>query len=179
MLITVSGLPGSGTTTASRLIAHDLELQHVYAGEIFRKLAVERNLTLEEFGQYAEEHPEVDWELDRRMARRARELDCVLEGRLTGWITHREDIKALRVWLDCPEEVRAERVAEREGITKDKALKDNSVREASENKRFLDIYEIDLTDRSIYDLVLDSNDLRPEEIASTVGEAAKERFSDA
>jgi cytidylate kinase len=37
MLITISGLPGSGKTTVARLVACELGLEHVYAGEIFRR----------------------------------------------------------------------------------------------------------------------------------------------
>jgi len=40
MLITLSGLPGSGTTTAARIVCRDLDVEHVTAGMIFRNLAV-------------------------------------------------------------------------------------------------------------------------------------------
>ena len=39
MLITISGLPGSGKTTVARLVAAELGLEHVYAGNIFRRQA--------------------------------------------------------------------------------------------------------------------------------------------
>jgi cytidylate kinase len=176
MLITLSGLPGSGTTTSARLVCHDLDLDHVTAGMIFRNLAVERNMTLEEFSKYAEEHPEVDWELDRRMVNRAKDGEVVLEGRLTAWMMERENIEALKVWLTAPEEIRAERVAQREGLTKDQALEANRTREKSERKRYQDIYEIDLTDLSVYDLQIDTHKHEPDEVEEQIVEAATERF---
>ncbi|PSG97298.1 cytidylate kinase [Thermoplasmatales archaeon SW_10_69_26] len=176
MLITLSGLPGSGTTTAARLVCHDLDLDHVTAGMIFRNLAVERNMTLEEFSKYAEEHPEVDWELDRRMANRAKDGEVVLEGRLTAWMMEREGIDALKVWLTAPEEVRAERVAQREGLTKDQALEANRTREESERKRYEDIYEIDLTDLSVYNLQIDTHKHDPDEVSDQIVETADEVF---
>ena len=48
MLITISGLPGSGKTTVARLVARELGLEHVYAGDIFRRQAEEHGLTLAE-----------------------------------------------------------------------------------------------------------------------------------
>jgi len=167
-LITISGLPGSGTTTASRIVCQELGLEHVYAGMVFRKLAVEKDMTLEAFGRYAEEHPEVDWELDRRMARRAKANDAVLEGRLTGWMAQRESIDALKVWLVCDENERAARVAEREGLTREQALSANRTREQSEWSRYHDIYEIDLKDTAIYDLVIDTGEHPADEVARQI-----------
>jgi cytidylate kinase len=178
MLITISGLPGSGTTTTARLVRKDLDLEHVTAGMIFRNLAVERNMTLQEFSEYAEEHPEVDWELDRRMVNRGKEGDVILEGRLTAWMAEREGLEALKVWLTAPEEIRAERVAQREGITKDQALEANRDREESERTRYQDIYDIDLTDRSVYDLEVNTHKNDPDEVAERVVEAAEERYDE-
>lgn len=174
MLITLSGLPGSGTTTAARIVCHDLELEHVTAGMIFRNLAVERNMTLQEFSEYAEEHPEVDWELDRRMVNRAKDGDVVLEGRLTAWMMERENIDALKVWLEAPEEVRAERVAQREGLTKEQALEANRTREESERNRYEDIYDIDLTDLSVYELRINTHKHGPDEVAEKIVDASKD-----
>ena len=39
MLIAISGVPGSGKTTVAKLVAARLGLEHVYAGDIFRRQA--------------------------------------------------------------------------------------------------------------------------------------------
>ena len=104
MLITISGLPGSGTTTVSRLVAEALGLERVPGGEVFRQLAVESGMTLAEFGLHAQDHPEIDVELDRRLTARAREGGCVIESRLAGWNTARAGLPAVRVWVDCDED---------------------------------------------------------------------------
>ena len=160
MLITISGLPGSGTTTVSRLVADALDLDRVPGGEVFRQLAAESGMSLAEFGEHAQDHPEIDRELDDRLEARARRVSCVIESRLAGWLATRADLLAVRVWIDCDEAVRAARVAERDGTSPEQARRDNAERSALEHARYLAVYDIDLDDRSPYDLVLDSTTRR-------------------
>jgi predicted cytidylate kinase len=177
LLITVSGPPGSGTTTAATHVAARLEIRLVPGGKVFRAMAVEQGLTLPEFGAYAAEHPEVDVELDRRLAALARGGDAVIESRLAGWIAHNEGLTAVTVWIDCDPEVRAARVAEREGVALDEARADNDERHAIERARYAALYGLDLADTSVYNLVLDSVALGPTEIADRIVEAAHKLFA--
>jgi len=176
VLVTVSGLPGSGTTTAARLVSTRLGLVHLDGGAVFRQLAVDRGVTLAEFSRFAEAHPEIDVELDRRLGARAREGECVLESRLAGWIATNEGLIAVRVWIGCSDETRAARVARRERISVDEAAALNRAREASEHARYLAFYGIDLSDRSVYDLMLDSGMAPPDELADAIVTAAETRF---
>lgn len=176
MLITVSGPPGSGTTTTSEHVAARLELALVPGGTVFRAMARERGMSLAEFGLYAGEHPEIDVELDTRLAKRAGDGGVVIESRLAGWIARNEGLPAVTVYLDCPAPVRAARVAEREQLDADRALADNVERERVERDRYLALYGIDVDDLSVYDLVLDSGTLSPDELADRVVAAARARF---
>ena len=85
MLITVAGGPGTGTTTLSKLLAARLGATHVYAGQVFRNLAAEHGMDVVAFNHYAQDRPEVDEELDRRMIELARCGDVVLDARLMAW----------------------------------------------------------------------------------------------
>jgi predicted cytidylate kinase len=168
LLITVSGPPGSGTTTASRRVAQALAVELLPGGEVFRSMAAERGMTLATFGTYAAEHPEIDVELDTRLAARARKGDVVIESRLGGWIAHHDGLPSVKTWIDCDPRVRASRVAGREGISVDQALAENATRQTVERERYLSVYGIDIEDLSIYDLVLDSGELSPDEIADRI-----------
>jgi CMP/dCMP kinase len=168
LLITVSGPPGSGTTTASRGVARALAVELLPGGEVFRAMAAERGMNLAAFGAYAAEHPEIDVELDTRLAARARKGDVVIESRLGGWIAHHDGLASVKTWIDCDPRVRAGRVAEREGISLTRALDENAARQAVERARYLAVYGIDLEDLSIYDLVLDSGELSPDEVAGRI-----------
>jgi cytidylate kinase len=177
LLITVSGPPGSGTTTVAQRVADRLALELLPGGEVFRTLAAERNMSLPEFGLYVADHPEVDVELDSRLARRARHGGAVIESRLAGWIAHNEGLAAVVVWIDCEPRLRAERVAEREGVSLERALADNEERQRVERGRYLALYGVDLADLSIYELVLDSGELRPPALADRIVDAAEKRFA--
>lgn len=168
MLITISGLPGSGTSTVSRAVAGSLEIERLDGGTVFRRMAAERGLTVVEFGAIAEDDPAIDIELDQRLADRAAAGDVVLESRLAGWISRNEGLDACTVWIACDEDERARRVGVRDGQTEDEALVTNREREASEAARYQAYYGIDIADLTIYDLLLDSTTTPPDALVAAV-----------
>lgn len=172
MIITIGGLPGTGTTTIAKMIAEKYNLRHVCAGFIFREMAKEMGMDLQEFSKYAEQHKEIDEEIDRRQVEIAKQGNVVLEGRLAAWMLLKNGIKPdLTIWFKAPLEVRAERISKRENIDKDVALKKMIEREASEKKRYKEIYNIDLDDLSIYDLVIDTSKWDVEGVFNIVSSA--------
>lgn len=168
MLITISGLPGSGTSTVARAVAATLEIERLDGGTVFRAMAAERGLSLASFGELAETDPAFDLELDSRLAARAHAGDVVLESRLAGWIATNEGLDGTKVWIGCSALERARRVAARDGGSVDDALVINEVREASEAARYGTYYGIDLADLSIYDLMLDSTEAPPEDLVGQI-----------
>jgi CMP/dCMP kinase len=174
LLVTISGLPGSGTSTVASRVARALGLERLDGGTAFRAMAAERGLTISAFSELAESDPSIDLELDQRLAARAREGDIVLESRLAGWIARNEDLPALMVWIDCDDDERARRVAARERTSPADALTANVRREGSERQRYRAYYGIDFTDRSIYDLVLDSTTAEPDALTSAIVAAAED-----
>jgi predicted cytidylate kinase len=177
LLITVSGPPGSGTTTTAERVAARLEVDLVPGGEVFRAMARERGFSLAEFGRFATEHPEVDLELDVRLAERARRGGVVIESRLAAWIARNEGLVAVTTFMDCAPEVRAERVGGRDGVSLARAMADNAERQRIERDRYLALYGIDIEDLSVYDLVLDSGSLGPDELADRIVAAAGTAFA--
>ena len=155
MLITVSGPAGSGKTTAAAALAEGLGHEHVSGGDIFRSLAADRGVSTVELNHMAEDDDSIDRDLDRRLREIAREReDVVLESRLAGWMAG--DYADLRFWLDAPLAVRVERVAAREEKDAAVAREETLARAESEAERYADYYGIDIGDRSIYDLTLNT-----------------------
>ncbi len=169
VLITVGGPPGSGTSTVCKLLSERTGYKYVYAGEIFRNLAHERNLSLLEFGRSCEDDPEIDRALDERMLELARSGEnMILEGRMTGPLCKMENIVSLKVFIFAEKEVRARRLMERDGGVLKEVIENMEDRESSECKRYEDYYGVDPEDHTHYDIVLDSSKLTPEEVVELI-----------
>ncbi len=168
MIITISGPPGSGKSTLAKLLSVKLGMELVSVGDIFRKKAENRCMSLEEFGLLAKRSEDIDRKIDEEQKRIAEEKDnIILEGRLSGFLVDAD----LKVWLKAPLEIRAERIAQREGKSCSAAMAETSEREQCERERYLNYYNIDIKDLSVYDLVIDSSKWNPEEISEIVVKA--------
>ena len=166
--ITISGLPGSGTTTISEILGKDLHLHIFSTGLIFRDLSKKYGIRLDEFSKHCETSPAVDNQIEKRQIELLRKGSIILESRLGGWLAHLNNIDAYKIWLEAEMRERAKRVAKRERISIDKSIKQILRREESEKKRYRAYYGIDLEDLSIYDSVINTRDKSPKEIEAAV-----------
>ena len=115
--VTISGHPGSGTSTLVEGLCSRLNWTKIYGGQIFRDMAKERGVTLEEFGQQCMDDDSVDQALDKLLAETmlSAESPDIVESRLAGWWAFKNDMPCPRIWIEVSERVRAERVVNREG----------------------------------------------------------------
>ncbi len=155
MRITVSGLPGSGTTSLSRYLAEHHGFTMISAGEVFRQLAKEHNMELATFGRLAEEDPAFDKMIDARQKEIAQERDnIIVEGRLSGWMVDDADLK---IWLYAPIGCRIKRIAFRDQTANEETAEHLTLeREKCEAGRYRSYYSIDISDLSIYHMILNS-----------------------
>jgi len=153
MIVTVGGQAASGKTTLAVALARRLGFKHISAGEVMRDLALERGMSIVEFSAYAETHPEVDRLIDERQ-RMLAVGDCVVDGRLSRYFLNPD----ISIWLVASADVRARRLigrGERYSSFED-ARRDLDARDASERRRYMEFYSIDLADLSVYDLVINT-----------------------
>jgi cytidylate kinase len=165
-VVALGGPPGSGKSTAGRLVAQKLELDYRSAGEQFRAEAARRGMDVESFGKFAEEHPEVDRDLDRAMQELARP-GRLLDGRIQGILCRRNGIPVRYVVVTAEADERARRVAARDHQPLAEAAERVLRRETSERARYSRYYGIDL-DREPTDLTVDSTHLPAEEVAAAI-----------
>ncbi len=173
MIVAIAGPPGGGKTTVAERFAQAHAYALVSAGLKFRAMAKERGLTLEALGKAAEADPEIDRSLDRGVLEEilrqdASGRDVIVDGRIQPHLLAQRRVPCLKVLIDAPLDVRAKRIAGREGNDPKAAEKEIVRRAESERRRYKAIYGIDVTDRSVYDLIIDSSDMTPEKIVDLV-----------
>lgn len=152
IIIALSGFHGTGKSTIARDLSREFGLRIISSGMVFRKIAEERNLTLEELSKLAEKSPDIDLIIDNRLKKLVLEGNAIADALLSGWML--KDIADIKIWLKSPLEIRIRRIAERENRGYEEVFYETVLREESEKRRFKKYYEIDLENLSIYDFVI-------------------------
>ncbi len=154
LVITISGLHGTGKSTYAKALSEAFGLRHASAGELFRQVALERGMSLKTLSEAAEMREEFDKLVDGRTKLEASKGSVIIDGLLAGWMAR--DYADIKIFLAAPERTRVERVAKREGQPFEEALRATRHREGVERRRFKKFYVVDMDDVSIYDLVINT-----------------------
>ncbi|VVB67817.1 Putative adenylate kinase [uncultured archaeon] len=171
MIITISGAPGTGTTTLARGLAASLGLRWINSGDLFRRIASEKNISMKEMNRLAEKGPEIDYQIDDAQKALAKDGHGVFEGRLSGHLLPAD----MKVLLKADLRARAERIARRESKLLEDAMHETRAREESEARRYKKYYNIDINNLSVYDLVVDTGRFNEAGTFSIVLAAARAR----
>lgn len=171
-IITISGTPGSGKSTIAQALAKEFNAQRIYVGGIRRQIAKDKGMTLSELNEYALTHPETDVDVDKAAAQQARQLAkksmVIVEGRPQFHFI-KESIKlyikvdlqegAKRIWKSLQESTNEEKRNEAK-VNNYQELK-QKVKERADNdrQRYIKYYNLDYTDESQYDFVLDTTNI--------------------
>jgi len=162
--IAVSGKSGCGNTTVSKMLADKLGLRFI--NFTFRSLAQEKGITLAEVLERAATDDWWDREVDNRQIHLARENGgCVLGSRLAIWMLKEADLK---VYLTASAEIRAARIAKREGGSIESVAAFTAERDRQDHNRYLHIYNIDNDNYQLVDMLINTNKLEPDEIVQMI-----------
>lgn len=165
MIVTISGTPGAGKSTVTKEVAKKLGLTHYYMGGMIRDMAKNQGLTLNEF--YAKDK-NVDKLIDDRLVKLGQEEDnFIVEGRTAfHFIPH-----SIKIYLDVNLKEGAERIFKDEKERNEKKYNDvdevlESIKERlkTEAERYGRLYNLNVHDKSKYDFVLDTTNLKVEEV---------------
>ncbi|MHA1931469.1 MAG: (d)CMP kinase [Promethearchaeota archaeon] len=178
MILTISGLHGTGKSTVGKMISQKLGIRYYSTGQAFRDLAKEKNFTLEEFTDFVEKNPDVDKKLDDKIIEIALKGNVIIDSQLSAYIL--ESIADFKILLTCSLETRVNRMAERDNSLYKEKLNETLIREKSELARFNKLYDIDLTDRlkikNLYNLIIDTTELTIKQIFELIHTTLKKKI---
>jgi cytidylate kinase len=165
--VAISGKSGCGNSTVSRLVAARLGLRVV--NYTFKNLARDRGKTFEEICILAETDPQYDHAVDRMQVKLAEEGGCVLGSRLAIWLLRET---ALTVYLRASLDVRAGRIARREGKPLTKALRETEARDRRDHDRYARLYGYEVDSYEFAALIVDAETRNQDEVAREIVEHA-------
>ena len=169
MIITISGDIGSGKSTVGKLLAEILHYEYLSTGSVQRNIAGEMGISTLELNILTEKLSEIDDRIDA-YTKALKDLgeNYIVDSRLAWHFIP----SSFKVYLQCKIEVAAERILQDKKRKSEKKHKKTSDtldqiidRRASEKRRFFQKYNIDYTDLSNYDFIMDTSNLDPKQVS--------------
>ena len=172
-IITITGETGSGVSTVTNKLADSLGYRKFSAGSIFRTLAIQYNMTVNELNDFADNNRVVDQEIDTLIRRIGEGSEIVLDARLgyywihdsfSVYLTVDPDIAAHRIYTAISNGLRYEDGA----TTVDQTIINIKKQVENTRHRYFRDYGIDISNISMFDLIIDSNDKSPDVIVTMI-----------
>lgn len=172
IVICICGLAGSGKSTVAKKLAERYGLKYYSGGDALKALAKEEGYKLTNKGWWEtkeginflgkrERNSKFDEAVDKKLLEFAREGNVILDSWTMPWLLE----KGFKIWLEASIEKRAERVAKRDKISVEEALKALKSKEAKTKAIYKKLYGFSLgEDFKPFNLILDTDNLNAEEV---------------
>ncbi|MBN1502207.1 cytidylate kinase family protein [Candidatus Woesearchaeota archaeon] len=171
MIITISGVSGSGKSSVAKLLAKMLNYKHYSMGDLQREIAKEKGISIADLGELEKKDSAIDREIDEKQAQLAkREDDFVIDS----WLGAHFIPNSFKVFLDCDFNTKVQRIynAKRKGIEEYNNLGEAKTlikqREKTNRERWVRYYDFDFLNKGNYDIVIDTTNISIEETANRI-----------
>jgi CMP/dCMP kinase len=161
-IITVAGSPGSGKSSTAKALGSALGFRHFSSGDLFRRLAAERGLSIEAMNISAEAQRDIDLKVDNLLQEMYRTEDRLVIDSRMAWrwmpgsfkvfLVLDPDTAAQRVFNN----LRAEGRQSEDAASVQDARRSIDRRFASEQRRYQALYGVNPTDPLNFDLVVNT-----------------------
>lgn len=178
MIITISGMAGTGKSMVGSILAKRLGYRFYSAGDVRRKYARSISISLAELNKRAEKDSSSDRMVDEYMKKMAEsEDDFVVDGRMGFYFIP----QSIKIFLEADEKTRAKRLIGRGKLEENpkseaEALKLVRQRDACDLKRYKKLYNANPYDEKHYDLIFDTSNMRIEESVEQIYNFVKDKI---
>ncbi|HVP24046.1 MAG TPA: cytidylate kinase family protein [Conexivisphaerales archaeon] len=174
--VVLSGPPAVGKTTVARILAGKLPLKYVSGGDMLKELAAEQGYEVggedwwdtpsgRKFLVERSKDSKYDLEVDRRLERLAQKGGYVITSYALPWICK----EGIKVWLKGSKQIRAERMARRDDLAFEQAIKVVNMRDTQNADLYRKLYGYEFdTDLSVFHLVVDTELIEAEKVSDVV-----------
>lgn len=174
-IISIAGTLGSGKSSTADRVAKHLGYERFSSGDFMRNLAIKLGVSLGELGLRAQTDRNIDDQIDEQVKKTGEKSKVVIDSRLAFHFIP----ESFKVYLDLPPEIAKERIFNNlkenalrregeEGKNEDEIYANIIARRDSEKKRYMDLYNLDHTNKSNFDLVIDTNKNNLEEVVNII-----------
>jgi len=172
IVICVCALTGCGKSTVAKRLAEKYGLRYISGGNALKALATEAGYKPAEIGWWETDEGlnflrqrmddfRFDKKVDAKLLELAKQGNVVLDSWTMPWLLK----EGFKVWLEASVDVRAKRVAERDGIDVEKALSILKKKDEQTRVIYKGLYGFDLgRDFSPFDLIIDTDVLSADEV---------------
>jgi cytidylate kinase len=171
-VICISGMAGTGKSTLSKKLAEKYHLSCYSGGDALKELANAEGYNTSRQGWWESpeglkflsertNNPKFDKAVDEKLIEYAQQGNVLLDSWTMPWLLK----DCFKIWLLASPEKRAERVAERDKITFDEALKVLKEKEDTTKAIYKKLYGFSLgEDLAPFDLILDTDNLSADQV---------------
>jgi cytidylate kinase len=165
-------MAGSGKSTVAKKVAEKYGLKYYSGGDALKRLAIKEGYKPLEQGWWEssegirflgkrKENLKFDKMVDEELLKIAKEGNVVLDSWTMPWLLK----EGFKIWLEAPLEKRAKRIAKRDKISINTALKVLRIKEKETKTIYQKLYGFRLgEDFTPFHIILDTNNIEEEEV---------------
>lgn len=176
VVIAISGMPGAGSSTNSKLLAKKLGLTHFSAGDYYKDRMRKEGIREKETKTATKgiQTRGVDVSIEKIQDQLAEEGNVIIEGKIA--VHHLKEKADFSIWLKASEETRAKRISGRDDLKEEEAVKIIKERDKVEREGFKKAYKFDtFSQEEEANLIIDTKDKTPDQITELIIKEMKKK----